>query len=68
MEEAEAEKLRLEQKQRETRKRMLEKGESWKPLWFEQRTAGKGAWTLIDGLYWKSRAESFKGVDIPSIY
>ncbi|KAJ3069289.1 hypothetical protein HDU98_007650 [Podochytrium sp. JEL0797] len=52
-EEAEVEKARLEQKQRETRKRREVAGEVWTPRWFE---FVDGEWRFKGG-YWESRGQ-----------
>jgi hypothetical protein len=56
--EAEAEKQRLEQKQRETRKIMEAAGKQWVPRWFEpvkdSNTETGQAWVYKGG-YWESR-------------
>lgn len=62
VEKAEAEKLRLEQRQRDTRKAMELADQAWVPAWFEKKDKMSG-WTLIPDAYWKSRSDQFKGVD-----
>jgi hypothetical protein len=54
IDEAEGEKLRLEQKQRETRKRMEANGEKWVPRWFEE--VGDGEWRYKGG-YFETRGK-----------
>ncbi|CAG8513805.1 2651_t:CDS:2 [Racocetra fulgida] len=57
VEKAEAEKLRLEQKQREYRKLLEERGEQWVPQWFEL----EGDEWVYKGGYWEAReSKSFK--------
>jgi len=66
IEEAEAEKLRLEQKQRECRKEMEMKGIEHKPRWFEIRASlhddGGMSWQIKGDEYWTSReAKEWQG-------
>ncbi|CAG8646931.1 20195_t:CDS:2, partial [Cetraspora pellucida] len=51
IQEAETEKLRLEQKQREYRKLLEEKGEPWVPQWFKL----EGEEWVYKGGYWEAR-------------
>ncbi|CAG8706985.1 15842_t:CDS:2 [Dentiscutata erythropus] len=51
VEKAEAEKLRLEQKQREYRKLLEERGETWVPQWFKL----EGEEWVYKGGYWEAR-------------
>jgi hypothetical protein len=57
--EAEDEKARLEQLQRDRRKQLEEQGLSWEPLWFELKedphTAAENFWQYKSG-YWEARA------------
>ncbi|KAI9346936.1 Oxysterol-binding protein [Obelidium mucronatum] len=56
IDEAEREKLRLEQKQRETRKRMEMEGVKWEPKWFVARGGeGEGSEWRYKGGYFESR-------------
>jgi len=63
---AEAEKIRLEEKQRAARKALEEKnnGADWTPTWF---TMGKGEWVYSGG-YWEAREKHFAGRVLPDIY
>ncbi|KAI8608162.1 Oxysterol-binding protein [Chytriomyces sp. MP71] len=56
---AEAEKLRLEQKQRTTRRVMESEGQRWMPRWFEED--GSGEWVYKGG-YFESRGK-FESMD-----
>ncbi|KAJ3394907.1 Oxysterol-binding protein- protein 3 [Entophlyctis sp. JEL0112] len=68
---AEAEKLRLEAKQRETRRRMEAAGQKWTPRWFREVD---GEWKYNDGVadsggYFEHRAQgNFGKLDIPDIF
>ncbi len=61
LEESEREKLRLEHKQREARKRMEAAGERWTPRWFRDQRPSTSAsnspdqgWVYAGG-YWEQR-------------
>ncbi|KAI9106236.1 Oxysterol-binding protein [Phlyctochytrium arcticum] len=66
-EEAEAEKQRLEQKQREYRKQLEAQGISWSPSWFdlrpEENQPGQQAWQFKGG-YWEKRGDFETGLDL----
>ncbi|PHJ20807.1 oxysterol-binding protein [Cystoisospora suis] len=54
---AQAEKVRLEEKQRSAARQMKDGEESWKPLWFERKVnvvTGEEDW-LYNGQYWPHR-------------
>ncbi|KAG0059564.1 hypothetical protein BGZ89_000298 [Linnemannia elongata] len=60
VEEADREKLRVEQKQRELRKQMESKGEPWEVRWFEKRADPQtedpeGQTWVYKGGYWEAR-------------
>ncbi|KAI8823653.1 Oxysterol-binding protein [Fimicolochytrium jonesii] len=62
--EAEAEKQRLEQKQRDYRKTLETRGESWSPRWFRpDTTAGPDAWAYKGG-YWEQRGNFENTIDL----
>lgn len=70
LDDAEAEKVRLEEAQRVRRREMEERGESWKPRWFvkatgEEDAAGDEVWKLKGGRdgYWENRERGFSGID-----
>ena len=52
LDEAEGKKADLENKQRQRRKKLEEKGEKYTPQWFEDK--GKGSWAY-NGKYWETR-------------
>ncbi|KAL1921926.1 uncharacterized protein VTP21DRAFT_10568 [Calcarisporiella thermophila] len=59
VQEADAEKLRVEQKQRMLRQRMEEEGRTWEPQWFELKkdpfnNEDEGSWHYKGG-YWEAR-------------
>jgi hypothetical protein len=56
LEEAELEKQRLEQKQRDARKRIEANGDIWKPLWFELMPDKYGQ----EGNAWKYKGGYFE--------
>ncbi|KAJ3196648.1 hypothetical protein HK101_008225 [Irineochytrium annulatum] len=72
-EEAEAEKLRLEQKQRDYRKKLEGEGKKWTPQWFELvpgeaedgdgATGGNGVWRYKGG-YFEKRGAFEKVIDL----
>ena len=60
VEEAEAEKLRLEQKQRENRRAMELEQKPWTPRFFEQvksEDSESGLEWVYNGEYWKNRGK-----------
>lgn len=60
---AQAEKVRLEEKQRGTARQMKDGEESWKPLWFEKKlnlVTGEEDW-LYNGQYWPERNSAHAG-------
>jgi hypothetical protein len=64
--EAEAEKLRLEQRQRSTRKSMADLGVAWKPVWFDKQ---KDGWIVKDDdAYWSARSAGFVDSGVVSIF
>ncbi|KAJ3292857.1 hypothetical protein HK104_004958 [Borealophlyctis nickersoniae] len=63
-EEAEQEKLRLEQKQREYRKQLELQGVTWTPQWFEQRPEGNETSWRYKGGYWESRGKFEHKIDL----
>lgn len=73
LEEAEATKQRLEQRQREWRARVEEAGESWTPRWFHHTLVKgdpEGAWVFRRGSqndYWQCR-EQGKWPSMPSLW
>jgi oxysterol-binding protein-related protein 3/6/7 len=69
LDDAETEKVRLEEAQRVRRREMEERGESWKPKWFVKvagdDAAGEEVWKLRGGRdgYWENRERGFSGLD-----
>ncbi|KAJ3229014.1 hypothetical protein HDU78_009322 [Chytriomyces hyalinus] len=61
---AEAEKLRLEQKQRDTRKYMEAQGFRWDPRWFSETEPGNGDWRYKGGYFESRGAFDFQGQGI----
>ncbi|TPX62431.1 hypothetical protein SpCBS45565_g07040 [Spizellomyces sp. 'palustris'] len=66
-EEAEREKQRLEQKQRDHRKMLESRGEQWHPQWFDLRpeeySNGNRSWHYKGG-YWEARGKFEKVLDL----
>ncbi|KAI1850600.1 hypothetical protein JX266_003882 [Neoarthrinium moseri] len=71
LDEAEGEKVRLEEAQRARRRDMEERGEQWKPRWFvkvaggDDDGGGEEVWRIKGGKdgYWESRERGFQGVE-----
>lgn len=63
LDDAEAEKVRLEEAQRERRKDYEDRGEEWKPKWFVKVAEGDGeeVWRIKGGKesYWEAREKGF---------
>lgn len=51
---AEAEKARVEEAQRERRRRRAEIGQEWQPRWFRQKVGATSEWEYAGG-YWEAR-------------
>jgi len=63
---ATSEKLRLEQKQREAKKRREEQGEQWSPRWFDRAfdSESNAEYWKYKGGYWEARENSsFENID-----
>ncbi|KAH6655645.1 oxysterol-binding protein [Truncatella angustata] len=71
LDEAEEEKVRLEEAQRARRRELEERGEQWKAKWFvkvaggDEDGGGEEVWRIKHGKesYWESRERGFQGVD-----
>ncbi|KAJ3163796.1 Oxysterol-binding protein- protein 3 [Geranomyces variabilis] len=61
--EAEAEKQRLEQKQRDYRKQLETAGKSWTPQWFTPAAGAADQWKYNGG-YWEQRGRFEKAIDL----
>lgn len=64
IEEAEAEKLRLEQKQRETRREFEKSGKVWVPKYFEQIQTKSGPLWAYKNNYWDQRGKFINNYEI----
>ena len=64
IEQAEAEKLRLEQNQRDTRKEMELEQKVWTPRYFKQVKSEGGTEWVYNGEYWKNRGKFTDTLDI----
>ena len=69
VDEADKEKERLEQKQRDTRKELEAQGEKWNPQWFQltkDTTSTTGQSWVYKGGYWESRGQFKTEIDLYS--
>ncbi|RWS13090.1 oxysterol-binding protein-related protein 3-like protein [Dinothrombium tinctorium] len=65
---AECVKMKLEQRQRERRKRREEAGDEFKPLWFKREMVdGEETW-IYNGEYWKQKENGFEGIEFESLW
>jgi hypothetical protein len=68
VEEAQQEKERVEQKQRDTRVEREKLGEEWTPKFFEKEMVdGKECW-IFKGNYWTLRKNNFKDIKLPVLW
>ncbi|KAK6219448.1 hypothetical protein LQW54_002180 [Pestalotiopsis sp. IQ-011] len=69
LDEAEEEKVRLEEAQRTRRRQLEERGEQWKVKWFVkaagEEDGGEEVWKLKTGKdgYWETRERGFQGIE-----
>ncbi|KAI9008250.1 Oxysterol-binding protein-domain-containing protein [Gaertneriomyces semiglobifer] len=63
-EDAEREKQRLEQKQREYRKVLEQRGEKWTPQWFDVKSEGGDQVWRYKGGYWEERGHFKKVIEL----